>query len=147
VVQEVAVARYKEPTSEQAVAWDEWVASRPEAVRKVAKRFDPWTLYKMKSTGQRVTLVAIGEDGTVRVNITGEFNLLGFERSVFGVDPRDLVECELPSDEEPLGTLDLTPDEVTEHMKLDPVQRQSQMMQLMFTHPLRTYPRDWKKGP
>lgn len=45
------MARYTEPTEEQLKVWDEWVASRPEVIKKLAERFDPWSLYKLKTTG------------------------------------------------------------------------------------------------
>jgi hypothetical protein len=106
--------RYTQPTEEHLIAWDTWLAERPEALRVcVAKyKLDPWTLYRLKPTGQRVFIVALyepGEDGkvTLRVGVSGEFNLLTFERDVFGIDPADLEECDLPNLTEQIGTLDL----------------------------------------
>lgn len=84
-------------------AWREWVAGRPPAVRALCERLPGDRLYRMKSTGQRVTIHSYSEDGTLTVNITGEYNLITFERSVFGVSPDDLVECDLPGHGEPLG--------------------------------------------
>lgn len=136
--------KYVEPTEEQLALWKEWLAERPEEVRKVAERFDPWTLYRMKSTGQRVTLLAVGEDGTVRVNVTGEFNLLSHERAVFGIDPDDLVECDLPGDDEPLGTFDLTVDEVKKYMSDKEQRAQPLAVTIGVSHKLRTYPRNWR---
>jgi hypothetical protein len=103
------MARFTEPTAEQEAGWKEWVASRPEPVRKVAERFEPWSLYRMKSTGQRVTLYSFGEanDGsavTLTVNVTGQFNAVAFDRQVFGIDPDDLEPCDLPAPTEPTGT-------------------------------------------
>lgn len=98
-----------EPTDEQKTAWAEFVASRPDNVKAVAERFFPWILYRLKSSGHRVTLCSFGEheDGTVTltVNVTGEFNAVMFERSVFGISPDDLEECELPTEDESTGTL------------------------------------------
>lgn len=90
------MARYVEPTLEQQAAWQEWMASRPAVVKAIAERFDPWSLYKLKPTRQRVTLAAINEDGTLRVNVSAEFNFVLFARSVFGINPDDLESCELP---------------------------------------------------
>lgn len=112
--------RYVEPTAEQLQGWKDWVADRPEEVRTVAERFDPWTLYRLKSSGHRVTVGAFDEeqDGkvTLRVNVTGEFNFVTFERSVFGVNPDDLEECDLPGPDETLGTMDW-PIEVVKEMR------------------------------
>ncbi len=74
-------------------------------VRAIAERLPPWNLYRMKSTGQRCTIAAIAEDGTVRVDVTGEFNLIMFGRSVFGIDPNDLEVCDPPGDDEPVGEM------------------------------------------
>lgn len=109
--------RYTQPTPEQEELWKEWISQRPESIRAVAARFDPWTLYRLKTTNQRVYVLAFsepGEDGkvTCRVGVSGEFNLVTFERDVFGIDPDDLEECDLPGPDETLGTLDLPIDEV-----------------------------------
>lgn len=110
------VSRYREPTAEDLTSWKEWVASRPPNVRVWAEKFEPWTLYRMKSTGHRVTLHSFNEakDGTVtlRVNVTGQFNLVSMERRVFGIDPNDLEECELPKPDEPVGSANLSVSEV-----------------------------------
>ncbi len=45
--------KWFEPTEEQVVAWREWLDGRPDYVRQVAQRFDPWTMYRLTSTGQR----------------------------------------------------------------------------------------------
>jgi hypothetical protein len=99
------MARIVEPTPEQESDWKQWVSERPDVVRLVAERFDPWSLYRMKSTGQRVTLYSFSEDGTVTVNVSGDYNFVLFERSVFGVDPDDLEPCEVPPPNEHVGTL------------------------------------------
>lgn len=99
------MARWMEPTLEDEEEYRQWVAERPEVVRKIAERFTPWTLYHLKSTGQRVMPEGFGENGTMSVIVSGRFNLIDFERSVFGIDPDDLTECELPDDDEPVGVL------------------------------------------
>lgn len=90
------MARIYDPTPQQEASWRKWVADRPLCVRAVAERFQPWNLYRMKDTGHRVTLVSFGEDGTMRVFVSAKFNLVAFERQVFGVDPDSLEECDLP---------------------------------------------------
>lgn len=84
--------------------WLEWLKSRPPVVKEIGERFPPNKLYRMKTTGQRVTMYSINENGTVTVDISGQFNLIDFERRVFGVDPNNLEECDLPASDEPVGT-------------------------------------------
>ena len=110
------MARVHDPTPEQRAAWDQWVRERPAAIRElIAKyKFDPWTLYRLKTSGHRVTLASFDEpiDGsppTLRVNVSGEFNAVAFERSVFGIKAEDLEECDLPAPGTPVGSLDLDP--------------------------------------
>ena len=103
-----------EPTQEQIDGYAEWVAQRPESIRKVIDdlKLTPWTLYKLKTTGQRVTVGAfsepeVGGKVTCIISVLGEFNLVCHERSVFGIDPYDLEECDLPGPDDPVGNLDL----------------------------------------
>lgn len=113
------MARIMEPTPEQEQGYREWVASRPDMVRAVAERFEPWSLYRMKPHGQRVTVVSFGEeeDGrvTLTVSVSGDFNLTMFDRQVFGVDPDDLEPCELPGEDVPVGAM-MSPDQAWESM-------------------------------
>ena len=113
------MAQIKKPTPEQEAGWKEWVAGRPDNVREVAERFNPWTLYRMKSTGQRVSICSFGEgekgDVTLTVDIVGQFNLLLHDLQVFGIDPDDLEECDLPAEDEPLGEI-LDDDEQLEYI-------------------------------
>jgi hypothetical protein len=113
------MARLMEPTEEQLTGYQAWVASRPPNVRAVAERFEPWSLYLHKPTGQRVTVVSFGEqeDGrvTLTMSVSADFNLVMFERQVFGVNPDDLEPCELPSETEATGAI-LSPEQVDEHI-------------------------------
>jgi hypothetical protein len=86
-------------------AFDQWVESRPPKIQALCKRLPPDRLYLMRSTGQRVTLAAYNEDGTVRVDVTGHFNFLAFDRTVFGISPDDLEECDFPPSDQPIGTM------------------------------------------
>jgi len=81
----------------------EWLQGRPQIIRDISARLKPWKLYRMKSTGHRVTLYSIYEDGTLSVDITGDLNLISMERRVFGIDPDDLEECDRPGPDEPVG--------------------------------------------
>jgi hypothetical protein len=109
------MARWTNPSDEQLQGYLEWVDERPEPVKSLAKQFDPWTLYLLKSSDHRVTVHGFFEDGTMSVNVTGQFNLLGFERRVFGILPDDLEECDLPLPGEPLGVT-MTEEETLDHI-------------------------------
>ncbi len=102
------MARLVDPTPEQEAGYRAWVASRPPAVRAVAERFDPWSLYRMKPSGHRVTIASFGEGDhgvTLTVTVSADYNLVMFERQVFGVHPDDLEPCDPPSAEEPVGAM------------------------------------------
>lgn len=110
------MARLIEPTPEEEAEHRAWVAERPAHVRAVAERFDPWSLYRLKSTGHRVVLRSFGEgEGdsvTLRVAILAEFNAVAFEREVFGIDPADLEPCEAPGPDEPVGAVLTEPEDI-----------------------------------
>ena len=104
-------------TAEQEATWRAWVAERPPHVRVIAERLPPNRLYRLMTTGQRVVPQSFQEhEGSDRVTVTvavlAKFNFVSHERAVFGVDPADLEECDLPEADEPTGDLGLTPDEV-----------------------------------
>jgi len=115
------MARWTTPTDEQVQAYADWADGRPEPVKTLAKRFDPWSLYRLKhpddpeTLGHRVTIQAFCDDGTIIVDVTGQFNLIGFGRRVFGIDPGDLTECELPAADEPVGVT-MTEEETLEYI-------------------------------
>lgn len=99
------MARIKEPTKKQEAGWRKWVANRPPSVRAIAQQFEPWSLYRMKSTGHRVTIASFFEDGTMSVHVTARFNFVFHDRCVFGIDPSDLEPCDLPGADEPVGSI------------------------------------------
>lgn len=109
------MARVIKPTVENVREWLKWVKERPEPVKSIAERFDPWSLYRFRDSHQRVTLVSINENGTVTVRVTGEFNIVAFDRDVFGVNPDDLEPSDLPGPDEVLGTM-MTPTEVDDNI-------------------------------
>ena len=111
------MARWTEPSDEALKAWQEWLDERPPNVRAVAERFPPWELYRMKDTGQRVTVASFYEDGTVSVDVTGQFNATMFNSNVFGIDPANLEPCDLPDSNEVTGTM-MTSEEVDENIDL-----------------------------
>ncbi len=93
--------------------WQEWVESRPPCVRELIKQLPPDRLYRLDGDGHRVLIHSYNEDGTVCVDVSGDYNFVIFERSVFGVNPADLEECDLPSANEPCGVA-LTDDQQVE---------------------------------
>lgn len=95
------MAKHIEWTDEQQKSWDDWVATRPEIIQRMARKHPPDRLYQMGKN--RVTLHSYNEDGTVCVNVTGQYNRVVFSRQVFDVKPDDLVECDLPGPDEDLG--------------------------------------------
>ena len=99
--------KYAEPTAEQIAGYQSWLALLPPRVRAVARRFNPWTVYRLKTTGHRVLIYSFSshdEDPvTLTVGVSALFNLVVFERAVFGIKPEDLEECELPAPDEPVG--------------------------------------------
>lgn len=103
--------------------WEAWVDGRPQEVRRLCQVFPPDRLYRMKSTGHRVVICSYSENGTVMVDVLAAYNRLTFERTVFGVKPEDLEECELPGEGEELGAL-LTEPKAIENF-LDEVREQN----------------------
>ena len=85
-------------------AFDDWVSTRPPVVQDLCRRFPPDRLYRIKDSGHRCTIYSYAEDGTMKVNVTGQFNFLTFDRQVFGIKPENLEECDLPGEDEHLGT-------------------------------------------
>jgi hypothetical protein len=82
-----------------------WIASRPPEIQAMIRKHPPNLLYRMKSSGHRVTIYSYAEDGTVTVDVTGQYNVVTFSRRVFGVKPDDLTECDGPALGEPTGDL------------------------------------------
>ena len=85
-------------------AWDEWVKTRPKIVQDLCEQFPPDRLYQLYGTGHRVTIHSYSEDGTMTVIVSGEYNLVTFERRVFDIKPEEITECDLPTNDELLGS-------------------------------------------
>lgn len=51
---------WMEPSPAQLAEWRIWTANWPDDVRVVAERFNPWTLYRLRETGQICTIVSFG---------------------------------------------------------------------------------------
>ena len=97
------MAKIKKIADEE--SWAAWVASRPPIIQELCALLPPDRLYLLKTSGHRVTLISYSENRTVTVAVSGDFNAVTFEREVFGIKPEDLEECDLPDDDEPLGTM------------------------------------------
>jgi len=95
-----------------------WRATRPPSIQAIIDALPPWNLYLLKTSAKRVTIYAYDEheDGTVslQVNVSGQYNLVMAERRVFGVKPENLEECELPPEDETVGSLDISLEVVKE---------------------------------
>lgn len=75
----------------------EWAEERPPPVREIALRLRPNQVYYYRPAHQWVLVRSVCEDGTVTVYVIAALNPgLVFERWVFGVDPLDLEEVDVP---------------------------------------------------
>ncbi len=120
------MARWKELTPQEEKDWAAWLAERPACIREVATKFPPWELYLLKSSGHRVKIDSYQEPkpptGQVRdvhflVFVSAEFNLLAFERQVFGIPQNDLEPCDFPPHDEIVGSADIDPDTARQWMR------------------------------
>lgn len=109
------MAIIREFTPEEASEWAKWVRSRPPTVRDLCERFPPNRLFRLKSTGDLVTVHSWCENGTITVDVTAEFNAVLFERNVFGISPDDMEECDIPGPEVVTGAL-MSADQVDENI-------------------------------
>lgn len=62
------MARWMQPTESMVVDWSAWMNTLPEKVRPIARKFEPWTLFKLKTSGKRVFVTAFDEakDGSAK---------------------------------------------------------------------------------
>jgi len=112
------MAKIIEWSEEQEKAWEDWVSTRPQIIKDLCKRFPPYNLYRLKNSGHRVTLYSYSENGTITVNVTGEYNAVMFDRQVFGIKPEDLKECDLPGTDEEIGTVLTVEEDVEEFIDI-----------------------------
>ena len=93
------MAKWITLTEGNKAAYAEWLESRPQIIKDMIAEHNlkQDVLYRLKTTGQLVTLYSVCEDSTVTVDISPGFNPGMFiGRLVFGIDPRHLEECDLP---------------------------------------------------
>jgi hypothetical protein len=83
--------------------FDEWKKDRPQVVVDLADKYPPWKLFRMKGSGHRCVPFSYNENGTLSVIVDGRFNRVLFGRTVFGVPPDELEECDLPGPDEDVG--------------------------------------------
>lgn len=103
-------------TPEKLDAWKDWLKDRPPIILELAEKFPPNKLFRLGSSGHRVFVYSYEENNTLTVVVSGEYNMVAFERQVFGIHPEDLTECDLPKEGEPLGSFDMDIDEAREAM-------------------------------
>lgn len=111
------MAILKEMTAAELVDWNLWVDDLPAEMREGVRAKPPWLLYRHAATGQRVTICSYAEDGTVTMAVGGEYNLVSFERNVFGVPITALEECDLPGSDEDTGVLLKTREEIDVYIR------------------------------
>lgn len=97
------MAKIFEWTEENKAEFDTWLKGKSDAVQVLTSLKPPNLLYRMKSTGHRVPIISYNDNWTLSVYVSGTYNFVTFERTVFGVPPEDLVECDLPGPDDPLG--------------------------------------------
>lgn len=87
-------------TEEQEAEWKDWLEGRPASVKDVIAKYNlrPDTAYRLKPTGQIGQLFSFSEDGTVTVIFRDNFFGWAVPTQVFGIDPADLEECEVPEE-------------------------------------------------
>ena len=91
------MAIIKKLSGKEEKVWNDWVATRPKSIQEMCVKYPPNLLYRLKSNGNKVVLFSYEENETVTVIISDKYNNnLAFERKVFGINPKDLVECDLP---------------------------------------------------
>uniref|UniRef100_A0A6M3JIW3 Uncharacterized protein n=1 Tax=viral metagenome TaxID=1070528 RepID=A0A6M3JIW3_9ZZZZ len=98
------MAKIIEWSEEQEKAWEDWVSTRPQIIKDLCKRFPPYNIYRLNNSGHKVTIYSYSEDGTITVNVSGEYNAVMFDRQVFGIRPENLEECDLPGTDEVIGS-------------------------------------------
>lgn len=94
------MVRIHQPTLEDETKYKAWLSNIPSRFRKIAEQFDPWSVYRMKSTRHLVMLYGFDETEygiMLIVLFLKDFNpFVPFNRNVFEVNPNDLEPCELP---------------------------------------------------
>lgn len=111
------MAQYRVPTEKEVVNWTEFLNHvQPRELKAVFEKYPPWELFWNNSPGiipfsQRVYVVKYyvtsDKKPKVIINVTKEFNILMFERSVPDTDPECLTPAPLPALFEKVGIVDI----------------------------------------
>ena len=103
--------------------YEKWAASCPKVIQEMIKHHPVNLLYRLTTSNHRCTIHSYSENGTITVDITGQYNKVVFSRTVWGVNPSHLVECDLPTEGEEVGDLceiyNIEPKDMVEWMKKD----------------------------
>ncbi len=97
-------------------AFREWLADRPTIIKELGLKCPPDRLYRFKHSGTRLTVRGYQEDGTLIINVSGQYNRIMFERDVFGVPPEDIEECDFPPEDEEIGVVLTDEEEVKAYL-------------------------------
>ena len=85
--------------------FNKWLSDKPEIIKDLVKQIPPGRLYLLKTSGHKVFPYSYNEDGTITVVVSGEYNSVVFERNVFGINPKNLEECDFPDKDEVFGAM------------------------------------------
>jgi hypothetical protein len=105
------MARWMTPTKKEVSDMKAKFKDRPRHVRAVFNRLDFFELYLLKTTGYRVKLCAIEDDGSVTVGVGHLYNDIPYSSVMFGIDPDDLEPCDLPTEDD-VAVTDKSPSRV-----------------------------------
>lgn len=100
------MANITEPTEEKLKEIQEWLKDRPQIIKDLCEKIPPYKLYEVKTGNcdkcltKKVTIYSYQEDGTITVNLSRNFNIIKEDLNVFGMFPEELIECDLPTDNE-----------------------------------------------
>lgn len=91
--------RLYEPAIDAESRHNEGVKNFPNPLARQIKKLDPWCLYVLRTTGQRVLIKEYSVDGkklSLKVSVYPEYNDNNpmQNRDVFGIDPKDLELCD-----------------------------------------------------
>lgn len=92
------MANIVEPTEELQSMFEEWIAGEDmtDEIKAIARKYPPWNLYRLKTTDQKVRTISFSDNGTVRVLVSNKYNFDPTNTEVYGIDPNDLEECDIP---------------------------------------------------
>ena len=57
---------------------EKWLSKKPKVIKEMVAQCPPDRLYRMKSTGHKVTLYSYAEDKPVTIFVTAQYNAVCF---------------------------------------------------------------------